>query len=79
LEAKTTLIKGGALGITVSSASTHIKIEPKAGGSVVKVTATGEPLSGANPAEEAEKAKATFTEVVKGCETYLLASPDAYN
>ncbi|KAJ3699804.1 hypothetical protein LUZ61_003509 [Rhynchospora tenuis] len=79
LEAKTTLIEGGGLGVVISSASTHIKVEPKAGGSVVKVTATCTPLAGVNAAEEAEKAKATFTEVVKGCEAFLLANPDAYN
>lgn len=79
LEAKTTLIEGGGLGVVLQSASTQIKVEPKAGGSVVKVTATCVPLPGVNAAEEAEKAKVTFTEVVKGCEAYLLANPDVYN
>ncbi|XP_078160736.1 pathogenesis-related protein 1-like [Carex rostrata] len=78
-EAKSTLVEGGGLGTYVESASTHIKVEPKAGGSVVKVTGTYKPLPGVNVAEETEKAKAAFGGVIKACEAYLVANPDACN
>ncbi|KAF3327909.1 Pathogenesis-related protein 1 [Carex littledalei] len=78
-EAKSTLVEGGGLGTQVECASTHIKVEPKAKGSVVKVTGTYKPLPGVKVAEESEKAKAAFSEVIKGCEAFLVANPDAYN
>ncbi|KAJ4753812.1 Major pollen allergen Bet v 1-B [Rhynchospora pubera] len=78
-EAKSTLLEGGGLGVHLESASTHVKVEPKAGGSVVKVTKTYKLLPGVDVAGEAEKAKAAFSGVVKGCEAYLVANPDAYN
>ncbi|KAJ3699803.1 hypothetical protein LUZ61_003508 [Rhynchospora tenuis] len=78
-EAKSTLVEGGGLGVHVESASTHIKVEPKDGASVVKVTGTYNPLPGVDVAAETEKAKAAFSGVIKGCEAYLVANPDAYN
>ncbi|XP_078160731.1 pathogenesis-related protein 1-like [Carex rostrata] len=78
-EAKSTLIEGGGLGIHVESASTYIKIEPKSGGSVCKVTGSYKPLPGVDVTQETEKAKAAFGGVIKGCEAYLVANPDAYN
>ncbi|KAJ4764488.1 Major pollen allergen Bet v 1-B [Rhynchospora pubera] len=78
-EAKSTLVEGGGIGVHIESASTHIKVEPKAGGSVVKVTGTSKPLPGVDVAGESEKAKGAFTGVIKGCEAYLVANPDAYN
>jgi hypothetical protein len=78
-EAKSTLVEGGGLGVHVESASTHIKVESNAGGSIVKVTGTYKALPGVNVAEETEKAKGTFTNVIKGCEAYLVANPGAYN
>jgi hypothetical protein len=78
-EAKSTLVEGGGISIHVETASTHIKIEPKAGGSVVKVSGSYKPLLGVDVAEEAEKAKGAFGGVIKGCEAYLVANPDAYN
>jgi hypothetical protein len=78
-EAKSTLVEGGGLGIHVETASTHIKIEPKVGGSVVKVAGSYKPLPGVDVAAETEKAKAAFGGVIKGCEAYLVANPDAYN
>ncbi|KAJ3699794.1 hypothetical protein LUZ61_003499 [Rhynchospora tenuis] len=78
-EAKSTQVEGGGLGVHVESASTHIKVEPKDGTSVVKVTGTYNPLPGVDVAAETEKAKAAFSGVIKGCEAYLVANPDAYN
>ncbi|KAJ4764489.1 hypothetical protein LUZ62_029764 [Rhynchospora pubera] len=78
-EVKSTLVEGGGLGVHVESASTHVKVEPKAGGSVVKVTGYYKPLPGVNEAEETEQAKGTFTKVIKGCEAYLAANPDVYD
>ncbi|KAF3322737.1 pathogenesis-related protein 10d [Carex littledalei] len=78
-EAKSTLAEGGALGIHVESSSIDIKVEPKAGGSVVKVTGTIKPLPGVNVAEVTEKARMAVTRIIKGCEAYLVANPGAYN
>jgi hypothetical protein len=46
---------------------------------VVKVSGSYKPLPGVNATEEAEKAKGAFNGVIKGCEAYLVANPDAYN
>jgi hypothetical protein len=57
----------------------HIKVEAKARGSVVKVIGIYKEFSRVNIWEVTAKAKGSFTKIIKGCEAYLVANPDAYN
>ncbi|KAF8683848.1 hypothetical protein HU200_044787 [Digitaria exilis] len=80
-ESKTALVEGGGLGVALESATTHIKVEPAAGGgSLVKVNATYKPLPGVPMKdEEVAKAKESVTAIFKAAEGFLVANPDAYN
>ena len=79
-ECKNTLIEGGAIGVSIETATSHIKVEPAAdGGSVAKVETTFKPLPGVELKDEINKAKESLTAIFKGAEAYLVANPDAYN
>jgi archaellum component FlaF (FlaF/FlaG flagellin family) len=79
-ECKSTLLEGGGIGITIETATSHIKVEATAnGGSVVKVETTYKLLPGAEVKDEITNAKDSLTNIFKGAEAYLIANPDAYN
>ncbi|KQK22065.1 hypothetical protein BRADI_1g64910v3, partial [Brachypodium distachyon] len=79
-ECKSTLIEGGGIGVAIETATSNIKVEPSAnGGSVVKVDSTYKLLPGVEVKDEITKAKDSVTAIFKAAETYLVASPDAYN
>ncbi|KAL6901928.1 hypothetical protein ACP4OV_004804 [Aristida adscensionis] len=79
-ECKSTLIEGGGIGVAIETATSHIKVEPAAGGgSVVKVDSTYKLLPGVEVKDEIAKAKDSVTAIFKAAEAYLLANPDAYN
>ncbi|KAG0476899.1 hypothetical protein HPP92_013264 [Vanilla planifolia] len=68
LEAKLTLVEGGELGTKLEFASSHVKVEAKGSGSVVKFVATYKTLPGVDFSEEVKKAKEGFVETVKAVE-----------
>ncbi|CAN6325487.1 unnamed protein product [Urochloa humidicola] len=80
-ECKSTVVEGGGLGVAIESATSHIKVEPAAGGgSVVKVESTYKPMPGVEMKDdEVAKAKESVTAIFKAAEGYLIANPDAYN
>ncbi|KAM0870885.1 hypothetical protein ACQ4PT_039738 [Festuca glaucescens] len=79
-ECKSTLLEGGGIGITIETATSHIKVEATAnGGSVVKVETTYKLLPGAEVKDEITNAKDSVTNIFKAAEAYLIANPDAYN
>ncbi|XP_051181665.1 pathogenesis-related protein 1 [Lolium perenne] len=79
-ECKSTLLEGGGIGITIETATSHIKVEATAnGGSVVKVETTYKLLPGAEVKDEITNAKDSLTNIFKGAEAYLIANPDTYN
>ena len=79
-ECKSTLIEGGGIGTAIETATSHIKVEPAAGGgSVVKVESTYKLLPGVEVKDEITKAKDSVTAIFKAAEAYLIANPDAYN
>ncbi|KAM0899193.1 hypothetical protein ACQ4PT_021488 [Festuca glaucescens] len=79
-ECKSTLLEGGGIGITIETATSHIKVEATAnGGSVVKVETTYKLLPGAEVKDEITNAKDSLTNIFKAAEAYLIANPDAYN
>ncbi|XP_047086529.1 pathogenesis-related protein 1-like [Lolium rigidum] len=79
-ECKSTLLEGGGIGITIETATSHIKVEATAnGGSVVKVETTYKLLPGTEVKDEITNAKDSLTNIFKGAEAYLIANPDAYN
>jgi len=79
-ECKNTLIEGGAIGVSIETATSHIKVEPAPdGGSLVKVESTYKLLPGVEVKDEVAKAKEAVTAIFKGAEAYLVANPDAYN
>ncbi|KAL6649773.1 hypothetical protein ACP70R_013997 [Stipagrostis hirtigluma subsp. patula] len=79
-ECKSTLIEGGGIGVAIETATSHIKVEPAAGGgSVVKVDSTYKLLPGVEVKDEIAKAKESVTAIFKAAEAYLLANQDAYN
>ena len=62
------------------SASYHVKFSPNGtGGSLVKMVLTYTPMPGANSAQFEKMIKGGLEGVMKGCEAFLLANPDAYN
>ncbi|KAM0899192.1 hypothetical protein ACQ4PT_021487 [Festuca glaucescens] len=79
-ECKSTLLEGGGIGITIETATSHIKVEATAnGGSVVKVETTYKLLPGMEVKDEITNAKDSLTNIFKAAEAYLIANPDAYN
>ncbi|RLN16701.1 pathogenesis-related protein 1-like [Panicum miliaceum] len=79
-ECKSTLVEGGGIGVAIETATSHIKVEPAAGGgSVVKVDSTYKLLPGVDVKDEIVKAKESVTAIFKAAEAYLVANPDAYN
>ncbi|PUZ41459.1 hypothetical protein GQ55_9G507000 [Panicum hallii var. hallii] len=79
-ECKSTLVEGGGVGVAIETATSHIKVEPAAGGgSVVKVDSTYKLLPGVDVKDEIVKAKESVTAIFKAAEAYLVANPDAYN
>ena len=79
-ECKNTLIEGGAIGVSIETVTSHIKVEPVAdGGSLVKVESTYKLLPCVEVKDEVTKAKEAVTAIFKGAEAYLVANPDAYN
>ncbi|XP_020589569.1 pathogenesis-related protein 1-like [Phalaenopsis equestris] len=77
-EVKVSVVEGGHLGSKLESATSHIKVEPKGNGSVVKLTATYKAIAGADVAEDIEKGKEGFIKSVKAVEEYLAANPGTY-
>ncbi|XP_020695565.1 pathogenesis-related protein 1-like [Dendrobium catenatum] len=78
LELKTSVVEGGDLGSKIESATSHIKVEPKGNGSIVKVSATYKAIAGVDVAEDVKKAKEGFINSVKAVEEHLVANPGAY-
>ena len=79
-ECKNTLIEGGAIGVSIETATSHIKVEPATdGGSLVKVESTYKLLPGVEVKDEVAKAKGAVTAIFKGAKAYLVANPNAYN
>ncbi|XP_020589611.1 pathogenesis-related protein 1-like [Phalaenopsis equestris] len=79
LELKTSVVEGGDLGKKFESATSHIKVEPKGNGSVVKLSAAYKPIPGVvDVAEDIKKVKEGFVGSVKAVEAYLAANPAAY-
>ncbi|KAH0469769.1 hypothetical protein IEQ34_001327 [Dendrobium chrysotoxum] len=78
LELKISIVEGGDLGIKIESASTHIKVEHKGNGSIVKVTATYKAIAGVDISEDIKKAQEGFIKSVKAVEEHLIANPGAY-
>jgi hypothetical protein len=80
-ECKSAVVEGGGIGVAIESATSHIKVEPAAGGgSVVKVESTYKPLpGGVMKDDDVAKAKESVTAIFKAAEGYLVANPDAYN
>ncbi|XP_020589637.1 pathogenesis-related protein 1-like [Phalaenopsis equestris] len=78
LELKLSVVEGGHLGIKIESATSHIKVEKKGHGSIVKVTATYKAIAGVDVAEDIKKAKEGFINSVKAVEAYLAANPGSY-
>ncbi|KAJ3699801.1 hypothetical protein LUZ61_003506 [Rhynchospora tenuis] len=78
-EIKSSVVAGGGLGVFFDSATYHIKIEPSGTGSLARMVLTFTPVPGANSAEHEKLIKGAFFGVMKGCEAFLLANPDAYN
>ena len=69
------------IGVAIETATSHIKVEPAAGGgSVVKVASTYKPMPGVEMKDDdIAKAKESVTAIFKAAEAYLVANPDAYN
>ncbi|PKU61603.1 pathogenesis-related protein 1-like [Dendrobium catenatum] len=78
LELKTSDVEGGDLGSKTESATSHIKVEPKGNGSIVKVLATYKAIAGVDVVEDIKKAKEGFINSVKAVEEHLVANPGAY-
>lgn len=78
-EIKSAVVGGGGLGVFFDSASYHIKIEPSGTGSLARMILTYTPTAGANSVQHENMVKGAFAGVIKGCEAFLLANPDAYN
>ncbi|KAK8946857.1 hypothetical protein KSP39_PZI006826 [Platanthera zijinensis] len=78
LELKITLVEGGHLGKKLESATSHIKVEAKGSGSVVKLEVKHKVIHGADVFEDVEKAKEGFIKTIKAVEEYLLANPGTY-
>ncbi|PKU67849.1 pathogenesis-related protein 1 [Dendrobium catenatum] len=78
LELKISIVEGGDLGVKIESASTHIKVEPKGNGSIVKVTGTYKAIAGVDISEDTKKAQEAFIKSIKAVEEHLIANPGAY-
>ncbi|XP_078163905.1 pathogenesis-related protein 1-like [Carex rostrata] len=78
-EVKLSVVGGGGLGVFFESASHHIKFSASDTGSLAKMVLTYTPTPGANSAQYENMMKGAFQGVIKGCEVFLLANPDAYN
>ncbi|KAK8946855.1 hypothetical protein KSP39_PZI006828 [Platanthera zijinensis] len=78
LELWVSLVEGGDIGTKLESANSHIKVEGKGDGSVVKLEATQKVLPGKDVSEEIEKVKQGFIRSIKAVEEYLLANPGSY-
>ncbi|KAF3325390.1 pathogenesis-related protein 10a [Carex littledalei] len=79
-EIKSSVVGGGGLGVLFKSASFHVKFSPSGtGGSLVKIVLTYTPMPGANSTQYENRMKGALEGIMKGCEAFLLANPEAYN
>ena len=78
LELKITVIEGGDLGNKLEAATSHIKVESKGNGSIVKLSGTYKAITGVDIAEDIKKVKEGFIKSVKAVEEYLAANPGSY-